>query len=141
VICTLTAGGNTDRAETAIGRGDAWEVDRATLNAQITAALPASSPGTYACQRNGTGTPFPAAVARDIRIIAIEGRHNYAHQRSRVVPRQPETDRLSRLLCVPRTGGAAPQALADREGVPADLVGRALGWLVAGMAREARGAL
>ena len=34
--------------------------------------------------------------------------------------------------------GFALHRLADRDGVPADLVGRALGWLVAGMASEAR---
>jgi hypothetical protein len=69
-VCTLNAAGNTDSAETAIGRGDAWEVDRATLNATVTATLPAATAVTYVCQRNGTN--FPANEARQTRIIAIK---------------------------------------------------------------------
>jgi hypothetical protein len=70
--CTLDAGGpSTDYAETELGRGDAWEVGRATLQAHVLATFSSTGTIVLRCKRlNNSGTP-KTAVARQTKIIAV----------------------------------------------------------------------
>src|SRR5918992_823934 len=71
--CTLNAGGpSTDYAETELGRGDAWEVGRATLQAHVLTTFSSTGTIVLRCRRlNNSGTPR-TAVARQTKIIAVE---------------------------------------------------------------------
>jgi hypothetical protein len=70
--CTLDAGGpSTDYAETELGRGDAWEAGRATLQAQVLTTFSSTGTIVLRCLRiNNSGSPKPA-VARQTKIIAV----------------------------------------------------------------------
>jgi hypothetical protein len=70
--CTLDAGGpSTDYAETELGRGDAWESGRATLQAHVLTTLSSTGTIVLRCRRiNNSGSPRPA-VARQTKIIAL----------------------------------------------------------------------
>jgi hypothetical protein len=70
--CTLDAGGaSTDYAETELGRGDAWEVGRATLHTQVLTTLAGTGTIVLRCRRlNNSGSP-KTAVARQTKIIAV----------------------------------------------------------------------
>jgi hypothetical protein len=69
--CTLDAGGaSTDYAETELGRGDAWEVGRATLQANVLTTFASTGTIVLRCRRiNNSGSP-KTAVARQTKIIA-----------------------------------------------------------------------
>jgi Collagen triple helix repeat (20 copies) len=70
--CTLDAGGpSTDYAETELGRGDAWEAGRATLQAHVLTTFSGTGTIVLRCLRiNNSGSPKPA-VARQTKIIAV----------------------------------------------------------------------
>jgi hypothetical protein len=70
--CTLDAGGtSTDYAETELGRGDAWEAGRATLQAHVLTTFGSTGTIVLRCRRiNNSGSPR-AAVARQTKIIAL----------------------------------------------------------------------
>jgi hypothetical protein len=70
--CTLDAGGaSTDYAETELGRGDAWEVGRATLHTQVLTTFAGTGAIVLRCRRiNNSGSP-KTAVARQTKIIAV----------------------------------------------------------------------
>jgi hypothetical protein len=75
--CTLNGDPSTnvvtdDYGETELGRGDAGESGRATLQANITLSLSATGSLSLRCRRiNVSGSPRPA-VARETKIIAIK---------------------------------------------------------------------
>ena len=70
--CTVDAGGSsTDYAETELGRGDAWEVGRATLQAQVLATFAGTGTIVLRCRRVNNSGSAKAAVARQTKIIAV----------------------------------------------------------------------
>jgi hypothetical protein len=70
--CTLDAGGsNTDYSETELGRGDAWEVGRATMQAQVLTSFAGTGSIVLRCRRINNSGSDRAAVARQTKIIAV----------------------------------------------------------------------
>jgi len=59
-----------DYASTEVGRGDAWEVGRATLHTQTTQTLTAATDVTLRCRYGSNNNQ--AVVARETKIIAIQ---------------------------------------------------------------------
>jgi hypothetical protein len=75
--CTLNGDPNSpsaddDYGETELGRGGAWEVGRATLQATVTIVLTTTTSITLQCRRNNTSAGGTPAVARESKIIRIE---------------------------------------------------------------------
>jgi hypothetical protein len=74
--CTLngdpaTPTSGDDYASTDLGRGNAWEVGRATLHTQLTIEFATPTSIQLRCRRNNTGSPN-LAVARETKLIAIK---------------------------------------------------------------------
>lgn len=75
--CTVegdpTAPSSTDDSgETEIGRGDAWEVGRATLQANVTKALASTGSITLRCRYGNNSGSSRTVVARKTKIIALK---------------------------------------------------------------------